>query len=171
MDVRFIPQTFLDNPRSPFVGKGRMHPFVHQSMVFWLYTALQCRSSMSSNCMVFHTSGRFSSCPAVFLFLIFLSTVSSSSCVNGPSLISDFLLIILETGSCVTFGRFLSKFSKCYFHRFIHSCWLVCLSLAFALLFLLFTLFIVCHTILDCLSSTWVCNLIHLILYVLWLFF
>ena len=34
-----------------------MHPFSHLSIWFWLYTALQCRSSMSSNCLVFHTSG------------------------------------------------------------------------------------------------------------------
>ena len=41
---------------------------------------------MSSNCLVFHTSGGISSSPAAFLFLIFLRTESSSSCVNGPSL-------------------------------------------------------------------------------------
>ena len=70
-----------------------MHPFVHLSIGFWLYTALQCRSSMSSNCLVFHTSGGISSSPAAFLFLIFLRTESSSSCVNGPSLMSNCLLI------------------------------------------------------------------------------
>ena len=51
-----------------------MHPFIHLSIGFWLYTALQCRSSMSSNCLVFHTSGGISSSPAAFLFLIFLRT-------------------------------------------------------------------------------------------------
>ena len=50
---------------------------------------------MSLNCLVFHTSGGFSSSPAAFLFLIF------SSCVNGPSLMSNCLLIILVIGSCV----------------------------------------------------------------------
>ena len=114
-----------------------MHPFVHLSIVFWLYMALQCRSSMSTNCLVFHTSGDISSSPAAFLFLIFLSTESSSSFVNCPSLMSNCLLIILVIGSCVTFAWFPSKFSKCCFHSCIRSCWLVAFSLAFAVLFLL----------------------------------
>ena len=91
-----------------------------------------------------------SSSPAAFLFLIFLSGESSSSCVNRPSLMSNCLLIILVTGSCVTVGGFQSKFSKCCSHRCIRSCWLV----AFRLAFLLLTSFIVCHAIWDCLSST-----------------
>ena len=37
---------------SPFLGKGRMHPFVDLSIGFWLYTALQYRSSMSSNSLI-----------------------------------------------------------------------------------------------------------------------
>ena len=78
---------------------------------------------MSSNCVVFHTSGGISPNPAAFLFLIFLRTESSSSCVNGPSLMSNCLLIILVIGSCVTFGGFPSRFSKCCFHSFILSCW------------------------------------------------
>ena len=137
-----------------FLGKGRMHPFIHLSIVFWLYTALQCWSSMSSNCLVFHTSGGISSSPAAFVFLIFLSTESSSSWVNGPSLMSSCLLIIFMIGSCVTFGGFPSKFSKCCFHSCIRSSWLVAFSLALAVLYLLLTLFTVCHAILDCLSST-----------------
>ena len=76
-----------------------MHPFIHLSIGFWLYTALQCRNSMSSNCLVFHTSGGISFSPAAFLFLIFLRTESSSSCVNGPSLMSNCLLIILVNRS------------------------------------------------------------------------
>ena len=131
-----------------------MHSFVHLSIGCWLYTALQCWSSMSLSYLVFHTSGGISSNPAAFLFLIFLSTELSSSCVNGPSLISNCLLIILVIGSCVTFGGFPNKFSKCCFHRSIHFCWLVSFSLAFAVLFLLLTLFTVCHAILNCLSST-----------------
>ena len=144
----------MANPRSPFLGKGSMHPFVHLSIGFWLYTALQCRSSMSSNCLVFHTSGGISSSPAAFLFLIFLRTESSSSCVNGPSLMSNCLLIILVIGSCVIFGGFPSRFSKCCFHSFILSCWFAALSFALAVFFLLLTSFIVCQAILDCLSST-----------------
>ena len=65
---------------------------------------------MSSNCLVFHTSGGILSSPAGFLFLIFLRTESRSSCVNGPSLMSNCLLIILMIGSCVTFGGFPSRF-------------------------------------------------------------
>ena len=57
-------------------------------------------------------------------------------------------------GSCVTFGGFPSRFSKCCFHSFILSCWFVAFNLALALLFLLLTSFIVCHAIIDCLSST-----------------
>ena len=68
---------------------------------------------MLSNCLVFHTSGGNSSSPGAFLFLIFLSTESSSFRVNGPSLMSNCFLIILVVGSCVTFGGFPSRFSKC----------------------------------------------------------
>ena len=67
---------------------------------------------------------------------------------------SNCLLIILLIGSWVTSGGFASKFSKCCFHRCIRSCWLVAFSLALAVFFLLLTSFIVCHAILDCLSST-----------------
>ena len=109
---------------------------------------------MSSNCLVFNTSGGISSSLVAFLFLIFLSTELSSSRVNGPSLMSNCLLMILVIGSCVTFGGFSSRLSKCYFHSFIRSGWLLAFSLALAVLFFLLTLFIVCHAILDCQSST-----------------
>ena len=109
---------------------------------------------MSLNCLVLHTSGGISSSPAAFLVLIFLSAELSSSRVNSPSLMSNCLLIILVIGSCVTFSGFPSRFSKCCFHSFILSCWFVAFSLALAVLFLLLTSFIVCHAILDCLSST-----------------
>ena len=116
--------------------------------------ALQCRSSMSSNFLVFHTSGGISSSPVAFLFLIFRCTESISSWVYGPSLMSNYKLIIPVISSCITFGGFLSKFSKCCFHRGIRSCWWEALSLALVVFFLLLTSFIVCHAILDCLSST-----------------
>ena len=73
---------------------------------------------MSSNCLVFHTSGGIWSSSVAFLFLIFLRTESSSSLVNGPSLMSNCLLIILVIGSFVTFGRFPSRFSKMLFPQF-----------------------------------------------------
>ena len=34
MDVKVIPRQFLANPRSSFLGKGRMHPFDHLFIVF-----------------------------------------------------------------------------------------------------------------------------------------
>ena len=108
---------------------------------------------MSSNCLVFHSSGGISSSPAAFLFLIFLRTESSSSCVNGTSLMSNCLLIILVIGSCLTFGWFPSRFSKYCFHSFILSCWFVAFSFALVVLFLLLTSFIICQAILGCLSS------------------
>ena len=109
---------------------------------------------MSWNCLIFHTSGGISLSPAAFLFLIFLSTVSSSSRVNGPSLMSNCFLIILVIGSCVTFGGFPRRFWKCCFHGFICSCWFVAFTLALPVLFLQLTSFIVFDAILDCLSST-----------------
>ena len=109
---------------------------------------------MWSNCLISHTSGGISSSPAAFLFLIFRSTESSSSIINGPSLMSNCLQIILVIGLCVTFGGFPSRFSKCCFHCFIRSCWFVAFSLALDVLFFLLTLFIVCPAVLVCLSST-----------------
>ena len=108
---------------------------------------------MLSNCLVFHSSEGISSSPSAFLFLIFLST-ESSSCINCPSLMSNCLLIILVIGSCVIFGGFPSKFSKCCFRSCIRSFWLEAFSLAFAVSFLLLTSFTICHAILDCLSLT-----------------
>ena len=108
---------------------------------------------MSSNCLVFHTSEGISSSPAAFLFLIFLRTESSSSLVNGPSLMSNCLPIILVIGSFVTFCGFPSRFSKCCFHSFILSYWVAAFNFALAALFLLLTSFIVCQAILDGLSS------------------
>ena len=104
----------MANPRSPFLGKGGMHPFIYLSIGFWLYPALQCRSSMSLNCLVFHTLGGISSSPAAFLFLIFLNTESSSSWVKGPSLMSNCLLIILVIGLWVTSWGFSSRFSMLF---------------------------------------------------------
>ena len=79
--------------------------------MFWLYTALQCRSSISSNCQIFHTLGGISSSPAAFLLLVFLSTESSSSRVNCPSLMFNCFLIILVIDSRVTFRGFPSRTS------------------------------------------------------------
>ena len=91
--------------------------------------------------------------PAAFLFSICIST-GSSSFINRPSLISNCLQRILVIGSCVTFVWCPSKFTKCCFHSCIRSFSLVSFSLAFSVLFLLLTSFIVYHAILGCLSST-----------------
>ena len=80
----------------------------------------------------------------------------SSSCVNCPSLISSWLLIINNFWDMFfrNLWRFPRKFSKYCFHRSIRSPWLVVFSLAPEVLFLLFTSFTVCNALVDCLSST-----------------
>ena len=98
--------------------------------------------------------GISSSSPAAYLFLIFLRTESCYSWENGLTLMSNCSLIILVIGSCVTFGGFPSKFSKCCNHSFIFSCWFAAFNFALSVLFLLHTSFIVCQAILYWLSST-----------------
>ena len=131
-----------------------MQHFVYPSIAFWLYTVLQYLSSIWSNSLVFHTSEGISSSPAAFLFLIFVSTMLSSSSANCPSLMFNGLLMIFMIGSSVTIGDFPSRFLKCSFHKCIHSSWVAAFSFALAVLFLLLTSFIVCHAIRGCLSST-----------------
>ena len=109
---------------------------------------------MLSDVLVFHASGGISLRPAAFLFLIFVRTTSSSSCVNYPSLVSSWLWIIFMIGSSVTLGDFPSKFLKCSFHKCIYSSWLGAFNFSLMVLFLLFTLFTICHAIQDCLFST-----------------
>ena len=109
---------------------------------------------MTSNCLVFHTSQGISWSPAAFLFLIFLRTELSFSCLNGPCLMSNCLLKIWVIGLCVTFGWFPSRFSKCCSLSFILFCWFVAFNFALVVLLLSLSSFIVCQAILDCLSST-----------------
>ena len=104
--------------------------------MFRLYTASQYQSSMSSNFLVFNTSGDISSRSAAFLFFIVLSTTSSFCCVNCHSLMSSWLLIFFVIVSFVTFGNFPSRFLKCWFHNCISSSWLSAFSLALAVLFI-----------------------------------
>ena len=108
---------------------------------------------MSSNWLVFYISGEFHQDLLFFIWFQFFLVLSWVLLV-GPSFMSNCLLKIFVIRSCVTFGRYPSKFSKCCFHRCIRSCWLVAFSLSFAVLFLLLISFTVCHAILDCLSST-----------------
>ena len=91
--------------------------------------------------------------PCSFPILIFLIT-ESTPCLNGPSLMSNCLLIILVIGSCVIFGGFPSRFSKCCFHSFILYCWFAAFSFALAVFFLLLTSFIICQSTPKC---TWIC--------------
>ena len=118
---------------------------------------------MSSNSLIFYTSGGISSSPAAFLFLIFLSTELSSSCVNFPSLISNWLFIISVIGSCITFGSFLSKFPQVYSFLLAGSFQFnFCGALPFAY-------FVYCLPRLSIFNR--VSNRIDLILYVFCLFF
>ena len=125
-----------------------MHPFIHLSIGFWLYTSLLEQYVVEFSGLL-HFWGYFIE-PCCLSIFNFFSTVSTSSWVNGPSLMSNCLLIILVIGSWVASGGFPSKFSKCCFQRCIRSCWLVAFSLALAVLFLLLTSFIVYHAILGC---------------------
>ena len=79
--------------------------------------ALQCRIIETSNSLVFHTSWSISSSPVAFHFLIFLSTESSSSYVNCPSLMSSWLLKKNLIGSLLTFGGFPKKILEMLFPR------------------------------------------------------
>ena len=142
MEIRFIPLLFL--------RKGRIQPFVYLSIGFWLATAWQYWSSMSSNLFVFHTSGDISWRLAGFFFLTFLNTKPGSSCVKSPSLMSSWSQIILTIWSSVTLEGFPSKLSKYCFHR----CFCSSSLSAFAVLFILLTSITICHAILNSLSST-----------------
>ena len=86
--------------RLPSWGKEDAVIF-HLFIMYWLYTSMQHRSSMSSNILVLHISACISSRPGVFLFSIFLSNTSRSSCVNYLRLTSSGLLIIFMKGSSV----------------------------------------------------------------------
>ena len=135
---------------SPFSGNGRILPFVHLAIVFWFYTELHYRGSRSSNFLVFHTSGGISWKPVDFLFLVLVSAMSSSSCVNYPSLISH----NFRDRFISYFRGFPSKVLKCSSHMCIHSSWLVAFSLALGMFFLILTSFTACHAIRNCLSSS-----------------
>ena len=156
--------------RSPFFGKGRMHLFVHLSIVFWLYMALQYWSSKLSDFLVFHTSGGISSRLAVFLLLIFVSA-TLNSWVNCPCLMLSWLLIIFVIGLSVTLGNFPNTFLKCFFHICIHSSWLAAFSFCSGSA-LPFTHFLFCHLHYSRLSIFYqVSNFIDLVYNVYYLFF
>ena len=116
------------------------------------------RPILSATCV--GTSQQFiSSSPAAFLFLVFLSTESSSSRVNDPSLMFYCLPIILVIGLCVTFAGFPSRFSKCCFQFYS---FLLVYGLQFS--FCSLRLSLPGYPRLP--IFPWVSNLIYLILYV-----
>ena len=147
MKVSVMPRYFLAILRSPFLRKGNMQPFVYPYVVFWVYTALQYRSTKTSNFLVFHTSRGISLKLTAFIF----STMSRSSWVNSPSFMCCWWLIIFVIGLFVTLDQFPSRFLKCSLLICIRFSWLPAFSLALEFFFLLLTSFNVCHTIRDCL--------------------
>ena len=70
MAVRIMHLEFLVILRSRFVGKKKMQPFIYFSFVFFFVDVLH-KWNMSSNVLVFHTSGGISSWFATFLALIY----------------------------------------------------------------------------------------------------
>ena len=83
----------------------------------WLYTKKRQEADDTPHKLLrTQTSRGISSRSAAFLFLIFVSTTSSSSWVNCPSLMSTWLWMIFVIGSSVTLGDFSSRFLKCSFH-------------------------------------------------------
>ena len=58
-------------PRLLLLGKKRIKPFVHFSIVFRLYTALHNQRNISTNFLVFHNRAGISSKPAAFLIYFF----------------------------------------------------------------------------------------------------
>ena len=152
MDVLYFGSFWLIRGRLFWEGEDAyLHPSVYRILIIYGITVSEQYVVKLSSLPYFWW---YFTQPCCFSIFNFLSIESSSSRVNSPCLMSNTLLIILVICSCVTFGDFPSNFSKCCFHRCIRSCWLEAFSLALELLFLRLTSFIVCHAILDCLSST-----------------
>ena len=115
---------------------------------------------MSSNFLVFHTSGGILLRPVDFQLLIFFSTTLSSSSITCPSLMSSWWLIIFVIGLSVILEEFPRKYLKCSSLFYSLSSRLAAFSLAFEVLFLLLPSFTVHHTNCDCLSPTFLISLI-----------
>ena len=73
----------------------------YRGSISLIYTALQYRKVCRQMSVFFILKGNSAS-TAGFLFLIFLSTTSMSSCLNCPSLISSRLIMIFVTGWSVS---------------------------------------------------------------------
>ena len=61
----------LGYSEATLLKEGEDASFCPSAHCVWLYPALQCRSSMPSNSVVFHTSRGISSSPAAFLNLLY----------------------------------------------------------------------------------------------------
>ena len=81
-----------------------IRPFVHFSIVFWLFTAFHHQRSTSSNFLIFHTPSGISSRLAAFLLLIDFRNVSCPSLVKCSNLILSRLCMISSIGLSVTYG-------------------------------------------------------------------
>ena len=126
---------FVDDSEVTFLGKEEdsvFYPSLFCVLVIYSVAVLK----LSSNFLVFHTSGDISVRPAAFLFLIFVITMLSFSWGNCFSLMSSWLLMIFICLS-VALGEFSSSFLKSSFHNCIHSSWLEAFNLAFKILFLI----------------------------------
>ena len=124
-----------------FLGKGKMQPFIHFSILFHLHTLHNWRS-MYSNFLIFYTWGGILLRAADFLLLIF-STASSSSSINSPNLMSSWSLIIYSVSLSADSWNVL----------FINEVFLLGWQLS-KYFFLPLTSFTIFHAIHDCLSST-----------------
>ena len=69
---------------------------VHLPIVFWLYTALQCRSSMPSNCRVFYISGGITSSHAAFLFSKFSLSIGKKPLLDFSSIEETIQLLLVS---------------------------------------------------------------------------
>ena len=124
----------LGNSEVTFLVEREDEGFFQLSLVFWLYTALQYRSSKSSNfltLLVFHQNRQLSC-----FFLIFDRTTSSSRGVNCSRWMSSCLLIIFVINLSVTLGNFPNRFLKCSFYMCVRYSRLATFSLALEVLFL-----------------------------------
>ena len=113
-------------PRLPFFGKERdaaLSLSLSLSLEFCLYTALHYSRSMFSNFLVFHTPGSIFSRSANVQLLIFVSTISSSSSMNGSSLMSSWRLVIYLDRFISDFREFPSRFWECSFHSLFFLDW------------------------------------------------
>ena len=117
-------------PRSSFLGKNRIQPFIYFSIVFFSYIMLHNQRSMLLNFLVFDVLGGISLKSAAFL-----------------SKFDVLLTIISLVGLSVNSGGFPRQIIEMFFL-------LLKSSLLSWQLLVLPTSFTVCHTNSDCLSPT-----------------